>query len=364
MYTRWNTRGATLPMTILVMALLGVAVAITHMRISSERRLTSDAQAQMQAFTVAQSGLGRFLSTLPVNTKPGWTPAAVTYNDLPGGTATVTMRQVRESTTTLLPAIYAITSRGVNTTAKRFSGSAPAAERTVATYALWTPAPFDLNGAFTSLNEGGVRINGSSPRLNGVDRCGVGAPIPGVASPNGLYDGQVVVIQGDPAGVADDMGTPGVGGTAKDEVEIDWAGITSGTMLPPDFTYPSWPTAGQFNNWPVTMVNGDLNPLPSNGKGILIVTGNLVINGTLPPRTWEGLILVGGTLTGNGASNIYGAVITGLNVKIGVGVAGLNDLGNGTKIYQYDSCALTRALGRVGSVQRVRNGWTDTWSSW
>src|SRR5687767_691336 len=101
MCTRRNTRGATLPMTILVMALLGVAVAITYMRISSERRLTSDAQGQMQAFAVAQSGLGRFLSTLPVNNKPGWTPAAVTYNDLPGGTATVTMRQVRESTTTL-----------------------------------------------------------------------------------------------------------------------------------------------------------------------------------------------------------------------------------------------------------------------
>jgi hypothetical protein len=37
---------------------------------------------------------------------------------------------------------------------------------------------------------------------------------------------------------------------------------------------------------------------------------------------------------------------------------------NGTKDYQYDSCALTRALGHIGSLQRVRNGWIDTWASY
>jgi hypothetical protein len=37
---------------------------------------------------------------------------------------------------------------------------------------------------------------------------------------------------------------------------------------------------------------------------------------------------------------------------------------NGTKSYQYDSCALARALGKIGSLQRVRNGWTDAWSSY
>jgi hypothetical protein len=57
-----------------------------------------------------------------------------------------------------------------------------------------------------------------------------------------------------------------------------------------------------------------------------------------------------------------GAVIGGLNVKLGemVPVSQMN----GTKSYQYDSCALARALGKIGSLQRVRNGWTDTWSSY
>ena len=361
---RLNRRGATLPLTILLLALMGVAVAISFTRVSSERRTTGDGRAQLGAFAVAQSGLNRFLSTL--NGKPvGPYPVTVTYNDLPGGTAQVDLRQLRESTTTLLPALYVITSRGTYTGGKTYDALAPAAQRTVATYALWTPAPFDLNGAFTSLNADGVRVNGSSARMSGTDRCGAGAAIPGIASVGAQYDGQVAVLsEGNPPGVPVNLGTGGTGGTADQEVDIDWGAIRAGTMLPPDYTYPTWPSAGQFNGWPVTRVNGDLNPLPSNGKGILIVTGDLVINGTSPVRTWEGIIMVGGTLTGNGASNIYGAVITGLNIKVGIPVTGLNDLGNGTKRYQYDSCALTRALGRIGSIQRVRNGWNDTWSSY
>ena len=358
---RFNQRGATLPLTVLLLALMGVAVAITYHRISSERRITGDSRAQLGAFAVAQSGLNRYLSLL--NGKPPWN-VTVTYNDLPGGTAQVDLRQLRESTTTLLPALYTITSRGTYTGGKRYDGLAPAAERTVATYALWTPAPFDLNGAFTSLNASGVRINGASPRLSGIDRCGVGAAIPGVASVDGQYSGQPVVLEGNPVGVPANMGTGGTGGTADQAVDIDWAAIRAGTMLPPIYTHPTWPTSGQFDEWPVTKVNGDLNPLPSNGKGILIVTGDLTINGATPPRTWEGIVLVGGTLTGNGASNIYGAVITGLNVKVGIPVTGLNDLGNGTKNYQYDSCALSRALGKIGSIQRVRNGWSDNWASY
>jgi hypothetical protein len=364
MCTRWNTRGATLPMTILVMALLGVAVAITYARIASERRLTSDGQAQMNAFVVAQSGLSRYLASLPTSTKPGWSPAAVTYTDLPGGTATVTMRQVRESTTTLLPAVYAISSRGVNTSAKRYNSLAPSAERTVATYALWTPAPFDLNAAVTSLS--GLHKDGTAGALDGNDRC-VGSgmpPIPGVAVPDGGFSGSAAPINGNPEDAPDELGTPGAGGTAKDEVDIDWAGITSGSIMPPNYVYPTWPGIGSpgMADWPIVKVNGDL-VLPTSGKGILIVTGNLTINGATPPRTWEGLVLVGGTMTFNGNMNIYGAAISGLNIKLGMAVPPTS-VANGTKVLRYDSCALNRALGKIGSIQRVRNGWTDTWSSW
>jgi hypothetical protein len=359
MSVQLNRRGATLPLTILVVVLLGMSVATAYLRLSSERRLTGDAQAQLNAFAVAQSGLARYMAT--VNAKPGAT-ASVTYNDLPGGTAQVEVRMLRESTTTLLPAVYVINSRGTNTTAKRFSSGAAPAERTVATYALWVPTPFDLNGAFTSLS--GIDKSGNSGALDGNDHClaaaGGGQPgIPGVAVPNGTYTGQNSPINGVPDDAPVGLGTPGTGGTAKDQVGIDWAAIVAGTKLPADYLHPAWPNPAQFLNWPVTRANGDLD-LPSDGSGILIVTGNLTLGGS---QRWDGLVLVGGVLTSNGNNVIQGAVITGLNVKLGVNVP-QQTIANGNKTFQYDSCNLMRALGHVGSLQRVRNGWTDTWSSY
>jgi hypothetical protein len=359
MSVRLNRRGATLPLTILVIAIMGVAVAITYSRISSERRITGDGQAQLDAFVVAQAGLSRFMAN--VNGKPPAPPAAgsnptVTYNDLPGGTATVSLRQLRESTVTLLPAVYVITSRGTATGAKRYDNRTPPAERTVATYAMWTPAAFDLNAAYTSLS--GINKAGGSGTFDGTDMCGSKPPIPGAAVPTGTYTGDPNVINGVPDNTPSPLGTGGPAGSAKDEVAIDWAGIVAGTVLPAEFVLPSWPDANQMLKWPIVRANGDLT-LPDDGNGILIVTGNLTINGS---KAWQGVVLVGGTITSNGSNAIRGAVISGLNVKTGSVVP--PSQANGNKHFQYDSCALTRALGHVGSLQRVRNGWTDTWSSY
>jgi hypothetical protein len=363
MFTRLNRRGATLPLSLLVIALLGFSVAVAYARLSSERRIMGDHKAQVNAFAVAQSGLSRYLAS--TTALPGAT-ANVTYNDLPGGSAQVNLVRVRDSVVTnkLFPAMYVITSRGVNTTAKRYNAGAAPAERTVATYAMWTPTPFDVNGAFTSLGQ--VEVNGNSYTFSGVDRCGTAPTTAGLAVPNGDIS-QVDFpnnLNGIPDNTAGNLGTPGSGGTAKDEVDIDWASIVAGTAFPANYVYPSWPPdATAWNQWPVVRVNGNLADLPaSGGKGILIVTGDFNWNGT-PERTWEGLILVGGSITGNGNGHIYGALVTGLNVKTG-GTVNLSDLGNGNKDYQYDSCALSRALGQIGSLERIRNGWTDTWPSY
>ena len=365
---RLNRRGAILPLTVIVLALMAVAVAITYGRISAERVITGDLKAQQGAFAVAQSGLNRYLANLP-NTKPnpaGPWPITTNYNDLPGGTAQVDMVQLRDSTTSLLPAIYVITSKGRYTAAKRWNSTAPSAERTVATYALWTPAPFDMNGAFTSL--GTVGYNGSSATVSGVDRCGVNPTVAGLAVPNGDISGfnHPDIINGVPDDAAVNLGTAGPGGTAKNNVNIDWAAVLAGTAFPADRVYPAqtWlPMTGtpSMADWPVTRVNGDLT-MPGSGNGILIVTGNLTWNGT-PFKTWQGVILVGGSITMNGNGSIYGGLITNLNVKVG-NVPTLSDIGNGTKTLQYDSCSISRAMGHIGSIQRLRNAWTDSWSSY
>jgi hypothetical protein len=356
-----NRRGATLPLTILVIAILGVAVAISYARLSSERRITGDGQAQVDAFTVAQSGLNTYLATRTGKPEP---TQDTSFTTLPGGSALVSLRMLRESTTTLLPAVYVITSRGTATGAVRYDARSPSAERTVATYALWTPAPLDLDAAITSL--GGMDKAGGSGSMNGTDACGVMPPIAGVAVSSGTgvngtnYTGAAGPIDGNPDNTPINLGTDGPTGTAQDEVDIDWAGIVNGSVLSPNFVHPSWP--GSFADWPVVRVNN--NPgadfdLPTDGKGILIVTGNLILSGS---KSWEGVILAGGSVRSNGSNTVRGAVIAGLNVKLGQ-IVGPSQM-NGTKSYQYDSCALTRALGHIGSLQRVRNGWTDNWSSY
>jgi hypothetical protein len=352
-------------MVIIVIAILGVAVAISFARISSERRITADGQAQVDAFTVAQSGLSTYMATR--NGKPG-ASQDTTYTTLAGGSAQISMRMLRESTTTLLPAVYVITSRGTATGAIRYDARTPSAERTVATYALWTPAPMDLDAAITTL--GGMDKAGGSGSMNGNDACGVMPAIHGVAVPNAGYTGNPGPIDGNPDNTPKELGSGGAAGTAKDEVDIDWQGIVAwpNTTLMPDLVYNgAWPPMNGgiglgMEDWPVIRVNnhpGADFDLPDDGKGILIVTGNLIIGGS---KTWEGLILTGGSVRSNGSNTMRGAVIGGLNVKLGE-VVPVSQM-NGTKSYQYDSCALTRALGKIGSLQRVRNGWTDAWSSY
>jgi type II secretory pathway pseudopilin PulG len=363
--TMWSERrGATLPLSFLVIAILSLSVLVAASRLSSERRITSDQEAVMDAFTVAQAGMEEYfraLTALPPGTFPP-TSHDTTITTLPGGTAQVSLRRLRDSTSTT-PAVWVVTSRGNNTTAKRFNFRVPSAERTVAQYAVWQPANLDLNAAFTSLS--GLDKNGTSGALDGNDGCGALPAIPGVAVPGGTYTGQTSPINGNPDNAPIDLGTPGTSGSAKDAVEVDWAGISAGTALPPDYTIPgnSWPTAAQMNDWPVILANGDLTvdaTVNTDGKGILIVTGNLTVSGS-----WrhDGIVLVGGVLISNGNNNIQGAVITALNLKLGVAVPQVA-IGNGNKTYQYNSCSIASALQRVGSVRRVRNGWTDTWSSY
>jgi Tfp pilus assembly protein PilX len=355
-----SRRGATLPLSLLVIGILGLAVAGSANMLSSERQVSSDHEAQLDAFSVAQSGLEQYFSTIN-----GMPPASVdtTITTLPGGSAVISLRRLRDSSGTI-PATFVITSRGTASVATRYGARAPTAERTVAQYAVWTAATFDIDAAFTSLS--GLDKNGNSGALDGNDACaGSGKPaIAGVAVPTGTYTGQTGPINGNPDNTPKNLGTSGINGQAKDSVRVDWANIKTGAAIPPDYTIPtnSWPTTAQFANWPVVYTNGNLSLSggSTDGKGILIVTGDLTISGSYH---WDGIVLVGGSITSNGNNTILGAVITGLNVKTGTAVP-QEAVGNGNKTFQYQSCNIASALNHIGSLQRLRNAWTDTWSSY
>jgi hypothetical protein len=90
---------------------------------------------------------------------------------------------------------------------------------------------------------------------------------------------------------------------------------------------------------------------------VLVVRRDLELAGAF---TWDGVILVGGRLVSSGESRINGAMITGLNAKLGEPVL-TSDLGNGEKYIQYNSCFVNNALDRFGTLNVMRNAWVDNW---
>ena len=365
-----NERGATLVIVLILIVLLVIMASAGFTRASSERRTTADLEAQTGALMVAQSGLERYLfqtTALPTSF-PSTSSLSVT-----GGTAAVTVHRFKQSSGANDPNIYAITSKGTYTRARRFDNRAPVAERSVAQLVRWQTASIDVDAAFTSLS--GLLKNGTSGTVSGYDECSAQPTIPGVAVPDALYaqsggGGQPgAFIDGNPENAPDYMGTAGPGGTAEQEVDIDWPAIVNGTMLQPDFLLTrtgnrltgAWPTGAQWNNWPVVRMNGNVTNADNlSGQGILIVTGNADLTNV----TWRGIVLVGGAGSLSGSlTRVHGTIITGLNVKLGMTVPE-TEVGNGNFLVRYNSCDIATALNRLGGWQRIPNAWADNWPTY
>ncbi len=364
-----DRRGATLLLTMLMIVLLLVAITASFMRATGEMRVATDQTATVDAFALAQSGVDSYLVAHAALPSP--LPDSAIYTFV-GGRAVATLQAVRLSAG---DSTYVLVSRGENTTTNRYGATTAMATRTVAQLLRRSSGGgLTVPAGFTALS--GFDKNGNSGHLSGVDHCsGSGMPnIPGVAVPttsavstSPMYTGHTNPIDGNPDNTPVTIGTPGTTGTAKDAVEIDWAGIYNRTSLTPDYYRNSsgtWspgspPTSGSA--YKIIFVDGDYaGKFPGTGNGIFIVTGSLTLNGN---TDWNGILLVGKTLTSNGNNTVYGATFTGLNIKLGQAVP-VQALGNGNKTYQYDSCQINTALMPFAGWSRLGNVWTDNWPSW
>ena len=346
-------RGAALPVALLIIVIISVLAASAFTMLGGERRVADNNEAQLDAYTLARRGMERFLvsrATLGFTAEP---PAAVesTTIAMPGGYAEVVLRQVKVGTGTAVPNVYVIRSRGVKTLG---ATTTIMAERTVAEYAAFDYGAPRVGAAWTAM--AGLSSTGSSATVSGFDACSGSPSVAGVAVPNVPgYSGSSSVPTGTPGVV--NLGTAAQTSAA---VQVDWDGIVNGGVMTPDVTVSGstgWPSSTLWSNanyWPVIRANGDLD-LPSDGRGTLIVTGNLRLNGS---QNWRGLILVGGALTSNGNNTVSGAVITGLNLKLGMSVSA-SDLGTGNKTYQYNSCDVATATTRFKKLVPYRNAGAD-----
>jgi hypothetical protein len=344
--TQPKRQGFALPTALLVILVMTIMVAAGFSLVSAERRSVSDQKSQISAFEIAEQGLELFLvrrdSLLPGASRvPGVKDSVRIAFD--NGYADVSLTRLRPVQGTL-SGLYVVRSRGVETVGM-YAGS-PAGVRTVAQYVLWEPAPMQVLAGWTALS--GVDKTGNAGTLGGIDQCGSGDNVAGVAVPlNPGFTGNTNAV--------DSIST-----ITMDDVKIDWASIVNQNVLQPTITIPggSWPTAAQWADttfYPIIRVNGDFTPT-TDGRGMLIVTGALTLNGSVG---WKGVLLVGGDIVSNGTNTISGATVSGLNMKLGTYVP--SSEAHGTKQYNYNSCEVARATAPAGALVTLRTTWGDNW---
>lgn len=345
-----NERGSALLLAILAIAVLGAGLMGVMTLTGVERRAVLDQQARTEALGVAESGLERFIAE---RENLGFTssPAAAyesTRVNVTGGSADVVLRQLRPAVGSA-PATYVIRSRGVAGSAQ-LTG-VPAAERTVTSLAQWQSGTMAAMAAVTGLS--GISKTNSNGTISGSDQCLASPTVAGVAVPTGTYvQSGTPVPTGNPA-----IRNLGTVAAADDSVRLDWAGIAAGTSLTADITLPggTWPSFANSSYWPIIRVVGNYT-LPSTGRGVLIVTGSLTIGNN--NRNWNGVILVGDQLIVNANTTVQGAVIAGLNRKLG-GTPAASTISSGTnRIFRYNSCHIASALSGLGGLVVL----SDTWS--
>jgi hypothetical protein len=363
-----NRRGFALPMLLLVTLMLTVSISAGFMLASAENSAGADHDSQLQAYTVTQEGLERYLAD--VTSLPSTFPdeRTITTSD---GRAKVTMRRIKDGATSA-DRVFVITSIGTATApGMQFSSRTSMGERTISQFVSWVSSSLTVPAAFTSLAPQNTDNGNPGLKFDGNDACGVSPPVGGLAIPDGSYDpnggnNEITNISGDPEDSPIYLGTSGTSGTAKDAVDIDWAGILAGDIAADIVVTRSQDlnglSASDFANWPVMKVIGDITnaynlSLVQNGRGILIVTGDALFSNFY----WDGIVLVGGEAEMSGTSaNIEGALLGGLNVLLGQAV-GNTTVANGLVSVTYNSCHVEDALENLGGWRRLQNTWSDNW---
>jgi type II secretory pathway pseudopilin PulG len=354
-------RGFAIPTAVLVIAVLTIMIAGGFSIVSAERRSVADQKSQISAFRIAEQGLEIYLVRRDslLSGQAGYTKVPGAKDSVritvPGGYADVSLTRLRPVKGSQ-SGLYVVRSKGTETTGA-YAGT-PRGVRTVAQYALWEPAPMQVLAGWTALS--GLQKNGNAGTLGGIDMCGDSAAVAGVVVPvNPGYTGKTVAV-----------GNPPIDSVAPDSVEIDWDGIVNHSAITPTIVipggaFPPWSAfAADSTYYPIIRINLPDYVLPNSGRGMIIATGNLTINGNL---TWHGVLLIGGDITSNGNNGgtngadsvMAGATISGLNVKLGTYVPA--STANGTKKYQYDSCEVAKATTTMGALVTLRNTWVDNW---
>jgi Tfp pilus assembly protein PilV len=382
--------GFALPLAIVVLALLTMSLVAGFAMTTSEMSTAASQRAEARAYSNAQRGLEAFLSRRKenaggvmfcphcwaVNATAAAGSVAANIDGLPTQRETVTVAfpggmAIVRATPVLVNAAtgrgkYFITSTGYDSTSGigGLAGRSSMASRTVGVFSSWNTTTVNVLSAWTSLT--GIVKNGTGT-ISGVDQCG-GPDKAGLSVPqyNGTAD--LTVNSGWAPTGSPPYDTTKTFAQESASVKIDWATVKSGSAIPADIVIGagSFPSVGTFaadtNYWPVIHVTNGASgayALPNQGRGMLIVDGDLTISGS---NQWFGVILVGGVLTSNGNNVSEGATMSGLNALTGVkpSSSSADDAeANGQKSYVYDSCSVSKATSTLARYTMMPNTWMD-----
>lgn len=342
--------GWALAVSLIAILVVSLLAAAGYSMSNFELNTSREYRARTEAFLLADRGLNQYLAREAEDLVP-----SVTYEFETGEARvwidTLTLGMANDES------MFRASSTGEHVTPANDT-----ARRTLSTVLLATPLmPIYPSGAFVS--GGGVYQNGMSATYDGNNAYTGTDALCSEAGVSTSSTGSVVSDSFEVAG-----GGPGGGecesytgatpqNTCDDDALSDfmsaeqWQDLRD---LEADHVVAGSDSFPQTDGYEVVKSSGDYqldsDESPGSGQGILIVEGDLTFNGDF---TWDGLVLVGGALkASNGKQVVNGGIVTGLNELIG-GNPSENQIGNGTKIFQYNSCNLYKASTSKYRVSRV-----------
>ncbi len=216
--------------------------------------------------------------------------------------------------------------------------------------------PWNLLGGFIALR--GLRKNGVAGLVSGNDPDTCGSPVPAlIAGDQVTESGKAVTdnaawLEGNPPLLYRNLSD-----LIADLGFDEWAEAREGPFDYEISDAAQWPTGNLCETWPVIRVARDARlRSQQSGCGIIIAPENLDVGGGF---SWEGIILVGEDVRIDGLIDVQGTALTGLNAILGLPVL-QSDLGNGTKLFSYNSCSVRKALRRWKPTIEY-HGWHEVW---
>lgn len=373
-----NERGLALLMSILAIIVVGGLLVGIATAARLENRQAHNTGEMAQAFAVTELGLAETMANWYAG---NWNSMAVMEEGQISGSAPQGAGSYSGNVRRLSQGLFFLDVTG---TSERVGS-----RQRLGTFVKLRPFNLNVQASFTT--RGQVNRVGNQAKINGNDNppagwaCVAGQPKAGLRvsddppliTQQGCPSGDCILGQPDPIEVDTNIDDD----TFFSFGDLDWALLTamankrgftlSNPHVEPSFNADGSCNTGDVDNWgdpknpgstcgdffPIIYAPGDLSLNVHVGQGILLVEGDLIVNGTFE---FYGIVIVKGSFStqGGGTGIHFRGAVMAANVN-----SGTNQIAGNAEIL-YSSCAVGRAQAAAGIGARLRSrGWLQLFST-